>query len=250
MGYVSRTFTQSPNRFLSTYRNFWDYSGGYITDFGNHRLDTMPQIMNVSAPHAISASGRGFVIKDDGETPDFLTVAYEYDNFIVTYEGCNLNTHGLDGRTPGISITTRAENGTSRTALHSTARKRRSSRNGSDGRCSPNRISRDSGAMGQSGGDYRTPKAFARREAHVGKQRGIDKGSRAELHRVRASAKTPNADIETGHRSNSIALLGNIAMKTGKKLRWDAKKEDFVGASDASGLLTRNLRKPWDLIKL
>ena len=62
--------------------------------------------------------------------------------------------------------------------------------------------------------------------------------------------KTPNADIETGHRSNSIALLGNIAMKTGKKLRWDAKKEDFVGASDASGLLTRNLRKPWDLIKL
>ena len=32
------------NRFLSTYRNFWDYSGGYITDFGNHRLDTMPQL--------------------------------------------------------------------------------------------------------------------------------------------------------------------------------------------------------------
>jgi hypothetical protein len=64
------------------------------------------------------------------------------------------------------------------------------------------------------------------------------------------SRKTPNADIEIGHRSTSVALLGNIAMKTGKKLRWDAKKEDFVGAPDASTLLTRTLRKPYDLIKL
>jgi hypothetical protein len=47
-----------------------------------------------------------------------------------------------------------------------------------------------------------------------------------------------------------IALPGNIAMKTGNKLRWDAKKEGSVGASDASALLTRNLRKPWYLIKL
>jgi hypothetical protein len=64
------------------------------------------------------------------------------------------------------------------------------------------------------------------------------------------SRKTPNADIEIGHRSTSIALLGNIAMKTGKKLHWDAKKEDFTGAPDASAMLTRNLRQPWDLIKL
>ena len=47
-----------------------------------------------------------------------------------------------------------------------------------------------------------------------------------------------------------MCLLGNIAMKTGKKLHWDAKKEDFIGASDASALLSRNLRKPYDWIKL
>jgi hypothetical protein len=64
------------------------------------------------------------------------------------------------------------------------------------------------------------------------------------------SRKTPNADIEIGHRGTSVALLGNIAMRTGKKLHWDAKKEEFTGASDASAMLTRNLRKPWDLIKL
>jgi hypothetical protein len=64
------------------------------------------------------------------------------------------------------------------------------------------------------------------------------------------SRKSPNADIEIGHRSTSVALLGNIAMKTGKKLHWDARKEDFIGAPDASALLTRTLRKPWDLIKI
>ena len=47
----------NPNRFLSTFRYFWDYSGGYITDFGNHRLDTMQQIMGVTAPRTVSASG-------------------------------------------------------------------------------------------------------------------------------------------------------------------------------------------------
>jgi hypothetical protein len=47
-----------------------------------------------------------------------------------------------------------------------------------------------------------------------------------------------------------MCLLGNIAMKTGKKLKWDAKKEDFIGASDASAMLTRSLRKPYDWIKL
>ena len=41
------------------------------------------------------------------------------------------------------------------------------------------------------------------------------------------SRKKPNADIEIGHRSTTIALLGNIAMKTGKKLHWDAGREDL-----------------------
>jgi hypothetical protein len=64
------------------------------------------------------------------------------------------------------------------------------------------------------------------------------------------SRKTPNADIEIGHRGTSIALLGNIAMKTGKKLHWDAKKEEFTDARDASAMLTRKLRKPYDWIEL
>ena len=85
----------------------------------------------------------------------------------------------------------------------------------------------------------------------MGERRGAHQGS-TPLNFIESvrSRKAPNADIEIGHRSTSVALLGNIAMKTGKKLHWDAEKEDFIGAPDASALLTRTLRKPWDLIRL
>ena len=65
-------------RFLVTYRWFWDYSGGYITDFGTHRLDTVQQVMGVSAPNMVAASGGRFSLRDDGEIPDVLQVTYEY----------------------------------------------------------------------------------------------------------------------------------------------------------------------------
>ena len=62
------------------------------------------------------------------------------------------------------------------------------------------------------------------------------------------SRKQPVADIEAGHRSSAVAHLGNIAFRTGRKIRWDASKEQIIGDADASKLLARKARKPWDLI--
>ena len=45
-----------------------------------------------------------------------------------------------------------------------------------------------------------------------------------------------------------VPHLGNIAYKTGRKLSWDPVKEDFAGAPEATKLLGRKARKPWDLI--
>ena len=61
-------------------------------------------------------------------------------------------------------------------------------------------------------------------------------------------SKTPIAEPEIGHRSTSVALLGNIAFKTGRRLTWDAPKELFVNDADANKLLSKKSRKPWDLI--
>jgi predicted dehydrogenase len=90
-------------RFLGTFRWFWDYAGGTLTDFGTHRFDTVHQVMGVEAPISVSASGGRFSLKDAGEMPDVLQVTYEYEGFILSYEACNLNAHGLGGRTPEMS---------------------------------------------------------------------------------------------------------------------------------------------------
>ncbi len=62
------------------------------------------------------------------------------------------------------------------------------------------------------------------------------------------SRKKPNADAEIGHRSTTVPLIGNIAYKTGRKLRWDAEAEEFRDDPEASRMLGREARKPWDLI--
>jgi predicted dehydrogenase len=241
----------NPNRFLGSFRYFWDYSGGYITDFGNHRLDTMQQIMNVSAPKTISASGGVMVLDDDRETPDFLTVTYEYDGFIATYEGSNLNGHGMGGRTPGHRYyNARGEsdqpNGI---AFYGTEATIYAERIGWEIFPEP-----DSQIAGRRSNPAAPPPPPRKRAPSVKRMwENVEEPTAAHaLNFVECvrSRKTPNADIEIGHRSTSMALLGNIAMKTGKKLHWDAKKEDFAGASDASAMLTRHLRKPYDLIKL
>jgi predicted dehydrogenase len=225
------------NRFLSNFRYFWDYSGGYITDFGNHRLDTMQQIMGVTAPRTVAASGGKFAMDDDRETPDFLTVTYEYDGFIATYEGSNLNGHGMGGRTPGHRYyNSRGEwdqpNGI---AFY-----------GTEATIFAERIGWEI---------FPEPDTARRGRTSNVKRMWENVEEPTKLHAKNfidsvRSRKTPSADIEIGHRSTSVALLGNIAMKTGKKLHWDAQKEQFIGAPDASALLTRELRKPWALIDL
>jgi predicted dehydrogenase len=232
----------NPNRFLVNYRYFWDYSGGYITDFGNHRIDTMQQIMGVSAPRSVCASGGNFAVQDDRETPDFLTVTYEYDGFIAVYEGSNVNEHGLGGRTPGHKYyNARGEfdqpNGI---AFY-----------GTDGTIYAERIGWE--MFPEPVTPFADDSVRARRANVKRSWENVEEPTRAHavnfIDCVR-SRQLPNADVEIGHRSTTAALLGNIAFRTGRKLGWDAAKEDFVDAPEASTMLTRSLRKPWDLIRL
>ena len=62
------------------------------------------------------------------------------------------------------------------------------------------------------------------------------------------SRKKPAADAEMGHRASIVAHLGNIAYRTGHKIRWDTAKEEIVGDPEASKLLWREPRKKWDII--
>ncbi|MGH9853264.1 MAG: Gfo/Idh/MocA family protein [Blastocatellia bacterium] len=231
------------SRFLGTFRWFWDYANGTITDFGTHRFDTVHQVMHVEAPKTVSATGGRFSLKDNGEMPDVLQVTYEYDGFVLSYEACNINAHGTGGRTPEMNYYGMRDK---------TDRPNGEAYYGTNGALFCDRIGFEI---------YPEPVAIARTrrerskpiEAYRMEAKRQQSKDATDLHAAHfiecvRSRKTPNADVEIGHRSTTVPLLGNIAYKTGRKLVWNAAKEDFVNDAAASKLLGRKARKPWDLI--
>ncbi|MCF7849750.1 MAG: hypothetical protein K9M45_12945, partial [Kiritimatiellales bacterium] len=61
------------------------------------------------------------------------------------------------------------------------------------------------------------------------------------------SRKETVAPVEIGHRSISAGLLGEIAIYTGRKLKWNPDTEEIMGDPAASALLGRSYREPWVL---
>lgn len=59
--------------------------------------------------------------------------------------------------------------------------------------------------------------------------------------------KKPNADVEIGHRSNSVCHLVNICRDTQRKLQWDPQAEKFIGDTEADKMLSRPRRKGYEL---
>jgi len=57
----------------------------------------------------------------------------------------------------------------------------------------------------------------------------------------------PVADVETGHRSATVCHLGGIAVRLGRKLRWDPVNEHFINDAQADKMLARPMRSPWRL---
>ncbi len=52
---------------------------------------------------------------------------------------------------------------------------------------------------------------------------------------------------EVGHRSTSLCLLANIAMKLRRQLHWDPQAERFTNSDQANAMLARPMRSPWQL---
>ena len=57
--------------------------------------------------------------------------------------------------------------------------------------------------------------------------------------------KPPVADIAEGYISTTTCLLGNVALKVGRSLTWDAKSQTVAADDDANKLFRRAYRKPW-----
>ena len=90
------------NRYRN-FRRFWDYAGGIATNYGTHRFDSVRHAMSIDhlAPKTVSAAGQRFEVFDGSEDPDLVQMTFEYDDFVISYEGCMMNKFGLGFRTPG-----------------------------------------------------------------------------------------------------------------------------------------------------
>ena len=230
------------NRFVRTYRWFWDYAGGLVTDFGVHRFDSMHQVIGSDTPLSVNATGRRSDLDDGGETPDFVQITYEYPNFVMSYEASMLNSLGVGGRTK--DHTTYGSRG-------EWDRPHGEAFYGTNGALFSTRVGYEifpemTAASG--------PGAADREKTGFKTERKIVNGAdRTDLHvgnfiECVRSRKTPVADAETGHRSSLIAHLGNISYRVGRKLKWDGKAEEIVGDREANAMLWREPRKKWDII--
>ncbi len=59
--------------------------------------------------------------------------------------------------------------------------------------------------------------------------------------------RQPMAPAEVGHRTATICHLVNIAMLTGRRLKWDPQGEQIINDAEANRLLSRPMRSPWHL---
>jgi predicted dehydrogenase len=206
-------FGVHPDRY-SSFRYFWDYAGGMMTDWGVHHIDIIQMIMGVDTPQAITAMGGKYALRDNRDTPDTLSVTYEYPGFISTYENRECNGQNLNGRGYGTSF-----HGTEATLY----------------------ISREA---------YEIVLERDRKGTAVTRventNRQVETHIRNFLDCIK-SRKLPTSDIEIGHRSTSTSLLGNIALRSNRRIVWNGKTEKIEGDQTGAKFLSREYRKPWKL---
>lgn len=234
----------NPNRGIYHFRWFWDYSGGQMTNLGQHSLDLVHWITGVKAPKAVYSTGGRFFIKDNGEVPDTQDAIIEYPGFtaVCQYREC---TAGRGGQGMGGLM------------FHGTRGTMAMSRAGfevfGDPKVSPNNtVARVLPGGHPVGGPQPEPEPGPRQQwtENVKDDTGdasLDyvRHARNFLECIR-SRQQPASDLQSGHEIATTCHLANISLKVGRKVVWDAEHERIVGDPAANAMLVRPYRAPWD----
>src|SRR5262249_54527173 len=199
------------------------------------------QVMHADHPLAVTGCGRRYQLNDGADVPDALQITYEYPGFVLSYEASMLNGHGVGAHAGGRKYygARGADDRPHGMAFYGTNGTLFADRIGFElypepkGSSIPGAESKSNHAEG-----WRTERAEATGEDATGLH------VKNFIDCVRSREK-PVADIETGHRSTIAPHLGNISIRSGHKLRWDASKEEIVDDREASALLFRPPRKPY-----
>jgi predicted dehydrogenase len=208
------------NRFHFTFRWFWEYAGGLMTDWGVHLLDYALYGMNQYVPKSVMSIGGKYAFPDDAMvTPDTMTAVYDFGDFSLIWEH-TVGIYGANyGRGHGVAFV--GEYGTLVV-----------DRSGWE-------VIPESRGFGMKPG----------LEAIIVKKSGP---AGLQLHSANfidciKTREKPNCDIETGAYIAKFAHLGNISYRLNEKVFWNEKNQNFVNNKAADKLIFPKYRKPWVL---
>lgn len=207
-----------------TFRWWYEYSGGQMTDWGAHHMDI--------AQWAIGAEPNGPVeIQGKAQMPDVpngYNVAIDFEARYVFPNGVTMTV--LDHGRNGIMFT------------------------GTEGRIFVNRGT-ISGKPVEDLADAPLEREDFRLYAHDNLKRPPRMGKHDSILNHMGNffdciktRNTPISDVVSQHRSVSTCHLGNIAMHLDRTLRWDPEKERFVGDDEANGWLSRPQRAGYEIV--
>jgi predicted dehydrogenase len=197
----------------STFRYYWDYAGGWVTDWCVHLLDIVHMAFNEPLPTSVVALGGKYFVQDDTETPDTLEITFEYPSgMLATYENRQNNSNSLFGKGYGILF-----HGTKGTLF----------------------VDRSGHQVWPERGASVEPLQFETKDA----------GNRAHWANFVDCIRTrnkPNADIEINHKTSAACHLGNIAYRSKLRVDFDPKTEE-IAQPEARKYASREYREPWKL---
>jgi len=193
------------------FRWILDYSGGQVTDWGAHHIDIAQWGMGTDDTGPIAVEGEG-IFPAEG----LWDAAIDYDFECAYANGVTMRVASNNHITQGVIFIGDAGR------VHVTR---------SEVKTQPERLVRET---------------FGPEEIHLPRPAGDHRqGHRADFLRCVKTRERTITPVEIGHRSVTIAHLGNIAMILGRKVRWDPQREVMVGDEAAARMVGRAMRAPW-----
>ena len=237
----------NPNRALYHFRWFWDYSGGQMTNLGQHSLDIVhwcprPRRRRRRSP----APGGGSACRTTARRPTRRTRLFEYPGWTATWSHREASRGRCRRRTAlEFCGTTREPDDLAQgVRRHARPRGRPERRRPPVRPATPGRRpAAHAAAVGRAG-------ALDRGRSRTNRATSIDqfrRHARDFLDCVK-SRREPISDLESGHRVATACHLANLSLRLGRKLRWDASRETIVGDPEADDRLERPYRAPWDAV--
>jgi len=210
--------------------DFWAFGGGALSDDASHVMDLARLVLgDPPQPGSVYACGGNWPWGSEKETPEFLSITYDYGDFTMTCDSGNATNYMK--KTPG-DIRMDPERfpdwrtNSTRTEIYGTEGLMYLGRHGGGWQVA----GKDSEIIAREGGvmpDVEHQKDF--------------------IESVR-TRKKPNGDVEQGQLSACLVHLGNIACRVGnKQLYFDAKNERFTNDDKANGFLKTTYRDRYEI---